>query len=62
VGRSTVDRFKRERKVTEKNKRTHDVVVAREQCCRVGVLIAQLHKVGPMMIVIVGHVHAYVRP
>jgi hypothetical protein len=39
----------------------HDVAVAREQCCRVGVLVAQLHKVGPMMIVIVWHVRAYVR-
>lgn len=29
----------------------HYVVVAREQCCRVGVLV-HLHKVGPMIVVI----------
>ena len=36
----------------QENQRMHDVAVAREQRCRVGVLDAQLHKVGPMMIVI----------
>lgn len=37
----------------------HDVAVAREQRCRVGVFVAQVHEVGPMMIVIARA--AYVR-
>lgn len=38
----------------------HGAAAAREQCCRVEV-VAQLHEVGPMMIVIAWHVRAYVR-